>query len=361
MESFNLNLCLRIDGLIDFKEVNKVLIELGFKQRFNQKFNHFQWYRWFEKYQSITGCDFSIDNKMSVDSNGNQIYTLFKATTYQGRSYADLEMQNKVIGKMQQEFGGGLCDEDGLPTSFLENILPQLTSAEIVCDVEYGRFLNNLNKFNRLIEEVDEELLEDYHSTKDSGMKELFSSSLSNNDSLLRNNTLIPFAVATLEDFLKNFLVENLETNEKARDRIFQNDRKIKYSEIKEVLAGEKSLIDMEMDFYNFQNLESANNAYNKFFDFDIFKEVLCKETSLENKKVTILSVISELITIRHKVIHEAKIDYTLGKKKMKQYYAFLHLFGDEFMHKFRDKLELRNAFKELNYLEIVSRLKNGR
>lgn len=346
MGNEGLHLYLTMEETTNFQEVEKILIELGFKQQFN----NFHWYKWFDKYQSTMGCEFSVDTKKSDDINGNNIHKFyFKASTYLGRSYADLEMQNKVISKIQQKFGGVLCDEDGLPTSFIENTLPLLTSTEIICDMEYTKFINNLARFNRLIEEVDEGIVEDYQSIKDPGLKELLTSSLSHNESLLRNNTLVPFAVATLEDFLKNFLAKNLETNETARDIIFQNDRKIKYSEIKEILSQEKSLVDMEMNFYNFQNLESTNNAYKKFFDFDIFKEVLGTEIRIESEKVTVLSVISELIDIRHKIIHEANLDYTLGKQKMNRYYISLQFFGDEFMNKFRDKLGLRNAFKELD------------
>lgn len=348
MES--LKLCLMIEGGVKLQEVDEILVELGFDRRFND----LAWYRWSSKYESTLGCEFSIESGESIEINGNNISkSLLTAVTYRGRSHADLEMQNKVISKLQQKFGGVLCDERGLPTDFIENTLPQLTSTEIACDLEYARFLSNLTRFRRLIEEVDDKLVEQYQLVEESAVKEILSTSLSHDVPLLRNNTLIPFAVASLEDFFKNFLVKNLETNEKARDVIFQNDRKIKYSEIKEILSGEKSLIDMEMDFYNFQNLESVNNVYKKFLKFDIFKEVLQKEMLIEKEKVTVLSVLSELITIRHKVIHEASLDYTLGKKKMNQYASFLSLFGEEFMNKFRDKMGLRNAFIELD-IEVI-------
>ncbi|WP_242310394.1 hypothetical protein [Bacillus cereus group sp. BfR-BA-01524] len=348
MES--LQLCLTVEGEVTLQEIEEILAELGFERRFN----NLHWYKWFDKNQSTMGCDFSIDSKESVIINGHKVRKFyFKSITYPGRSYMDLEMQNNVISRMQQKFGGELFDENGVSSSFIENTLPQLTSTEIACEIEFGRFLSNVGRFNRLIEEVDEELLEGYQSATEPGMKDFFTSSLSSNESLLRNNTLLPFAVATLEDFLKNLLAKNLETNETARDIIFQNDRKIKYSEIKEIISGEKSLIDMEMNFYNFQNLESANGAYKKFLDFDMFKEVLNKKHRSENEEVTVLSVLSELIAIRHNVIHEAKLDYTLGKKKMKQYYAFLLLFGGELMEKLRGKLGLRDATKELN-VEVI-------
>ncbi|MFE9076923.1 hypothetical protein [Bacillus mobilis] len=342
MENVGLHLCLTIEKETTLEEVEKILVELGFKQQFNNS----HWYKWFDKYQSTEGCIFGMTSRK--DTN-NEYEFFFKASTYLGRSYADVEMQNKVIREIREKFGGVLCDENGLQTSFIENTLPQLTSTEIVCEIEYRRFLNNVARFNILIEEKDEKFLEDYRVMEDPGMREFISSALSYNTSLLRNNTLIPFAVATLEDFLKNFLIKNLETNEKARDIIFQNDRKIKYSEIKEILLGEKSLVEMEMEFYNFQNLESANNAYKKFLNFDIFKKVLQEEIPLENEKVTVLSILIELIAIRHSVIHEAKLDYTLGKTKMEQYYTCLQFFGTTFMDKFRGEFGLRDTFKELN------------
>ncbi|WP_445490461.1 hypothetical protein [Niallia sp. 03133] len=328
----SIELCLLVDESIDKDDIEQIIFNLGFKK--HEVYGDYYWFN--ADYVSTRGCwfDFRYDDEVFLDDEPevNKVFkTVLNSKTYAGRSYGDIEMQMEVLRKIQEKYGGEIFDPDEREYGFFENDWPNLSRTEIACGLAYLHFKENLHKAKLLIEEVD---LKEIKGEVASGFP-------ITNKQLLRNNTLLPFFVSVLETFLKLFFMRYLETNDEAVDKIFSKKDKLPYSTVKEILSGEKSIIDIELEEYSFQNFKSANRGYTKYLNFDLY-EVLSKRIQYHENEETIASVLSEMINMRHEIIHEAKLEYDLDKPKMDKYYYFIENFGEIFIAEFMKKHKLR-------------------
>ncbi|MFE4118578.1 HEPN domain-containing protein [Priestia sp. YIM B13448] len=335
--SVELNLLL--EAYIEKEDIEKVILELGFKEDDKHE-NSYLWYD--EGFLSTRGCWFSFNYQDSYCINEEKqqykdIKTLCGTSTNAGRSYYDLEMQLEVIRKLQSKFGGIIHNPDDDEYGVFENCLPQLSKTEMACGIAYLHFINNLHKVKTLIEEVDMEKVK-----RDGKFGTLMF-----NVPLLRNNTLVPFCLSVLETFLRQFFTRFLQTNEEAMNEIFKQKEQLNYSVVQELLKGEKSIIDIELEKYSFQSFKSANKAYVKYLGIDLYKDVLRNTLLYDGKETTIISVLTELIEKRHRIIHEAALEDDLGQEKMDKYYFFLKAFGEVFINTVMEKRKLRLLINE--------------
>jgi hypothetical protein len=329
----SISLSLLIEEHVDRKDIERIVYSLGFK-KVEEYENTYLWYD--DNYGSTRGCWFSFsydyEINLNYDTEEKRIYkTCCGTTTYAGRSHDDLEMQMEVLREIQKEFGGVVYDQDEDQYGFFDNFLPKLTRTEIACGLAYLHYHQNLQKVRFLIEEVD---MERVKAEAELGLEDW-------NKPLIRNNTLVPFCVSVLETFLKLFFKRYLETNEEAVNLIFKKKESLPYSVIKELLSGKRTIIDIELEKYSFQNFKSANNAYTKYLDFNLFN-VLRQTVTYDGKETSIISVLNELIELRHVIIHEAIFNNELSKERMEKYYYFLEKFGEEFINRFMEKHKLR-------------------
>ncbi|PFO03748.1 hypothetical protein COJ85_13985 [Bacillus sp. AFS076308] len=328
----SIELKLLVDKYIDKEDIEQIIFNLGFKK--NEIRGNYLWHN--SDYVSTRGCwfDFQFDVEVfiSAEPELHKVYkTVLSTKTYSGRSFSDIEMQMEVLRKIQEKYGGDVFDPDELEFGFFENDLPNLSRTEIGCGLAYMHFTHNLYKAKLLIEDVD---LEEIKGKLALGFPIL-------NIELLRNNTLLPFFVSVLETFLKLFFMRYLETNDEAVNKIFSKKDKLPYSTVKDLISGEKTIIDIEMEEYSFQNFNSANRGYKNYLNFDLFKVLSNKIIYNENEE-TIASVLQEMINRRHEIIHEAKLEYHLDKSTMDKYYYFLEKFGEIFITEFMKKHKLR-------------------
>lgn len=332
----SIDLYLLIKTYIDKRDIERILYEFNFKRDADVENTYF----WFnDDYLSTRGCWFGIDYDVDVCIGENeeiQVSTLCSTNTKAGRSYHDVEMQIEVLRRIQNEFGGDIYNPDEGEWGFFENDLPNLSRTEIACGLAYLHYQQNLYKVEMLIEDFDEKEIEKWDKL---GIP-IF------DKSLLRNNILVPFCVSVLETFLKMFFQRYLQTNEEAVNKIFKKKDKLPYNVVRELLSGEKTIIDLELEEYSFQNFNSTNRAFKHYLNFDLFS-VLRQTEKFENKEISIISVLTELIEIRHKIIHEAVLDYRLSKKQMEKYHHFLDLFGEQFIKSFMEKHKLRLLLDE--------------
>lgn len=334
----SIELSLLVDAYIDKNEIEDILFSMGFeKSEIYDKA-----YIWFDtNFVSTRGCWFNVgydvEVLISVEPEESKIFkTVLNTKTNSGRSYGDIEMQMEVLRRIRDNFGGDIFDPDNLEYGYFEHDLPNLSRTEIACGLAYSHFQENLYKAKILIEEVD---INDVKEKLELGFP-------ITNQQLLRNNILLPFFVSVLETFLKLFLMRYLETNDIAANKIFNKKEKLPYSLVKDLLSGEKTIIDIELEEYSFQNFNSANRGYRNYLDFDLF-EVLSQRVKYNENEETIASVIQEMINMRHEIIHEAKLEYHLDKVTMDKYYYFLEKFGEIFITDFMKKHQLRLLIEE--------------
>ncbi|PFU30592.1 hypothetical protein COK69_23675 [Bacillus cereus] len=333
----NIELSLLVDKYIDKEDIEPILYNLGFKK--NEIYDDYIWFN--ADYVSTKGCWFTICYDFEVlISDGPEINKVFKTVlitkTDAGRSYEDFEIQIEALRRIQGKFGGEVFDLVHLEYGFIENDLPKLSRTEIACGLAYSHFNNNLRKAGILIEEVD---IEGYKKRRKMGI-------YITEKGMLRNNTLLPFFISVLETFLKSFFVGYLETNIEAVNKIFNKKEKLAYSTVKDLLSGKKTIIDIELEEYSFQNFKSANRGYKQYLNFDLY-DVLSKKIKYNENEETIASVLQEMIEIRHEIIHEARLEYDLDKIKMDKYYYFLERFGEIFIDDFMKKHKLRLNINE--------------
>ena len=75
-------------------------------------------------------------------------------------------------------------------------------------------------------------------------------------------NALLPVAVATVEHFLSRSFKVLLEFNPKAREQLLRQTRKVEMVEVVSIAEGERSLEDIVVGWYSFQNLDSIQKAF---------------------------------------------------------------------------------------------------
>ncbi|MGG1573510.1 hypothetical protein [Fictibacillus sp. NRS-1165] len=319
-----------IDKHIDRRDIEEILFSLGY-QKEEEYENTYFWYN--DDFVSLRGCWFHFYHNSEVwfEDEEKNFKTVCDTSTSAGRSYHDYQMQIDTIKKIEEAFGG-VVYTDG-EYGYFENDLPNLSRTEIACGYAYITFERNLEMVEPLIEEVDSTHLRRYQEL---GILPL------GEKGFLRNNILIPFFVSIMESFLKEFLDYYLRTNKEAENLIFKKKDKLPYSVVKELLNGEKTIIDVEMESYSFQNFSSANKAYSHFIKIDLFKDILTTRMYFNDQEYTLISILSELLETRHTLIHEAILDYSLNKEQMEKYHKSLVLLKNTFKTLFKEKKNLR-------------------
>lgn len=329
-----------IDDYIDEEEIKALVYELGFEE--SEGINVYSWYKR-ENFESLKGCGFTFgydiekgENKfvdfLGFSENIQNVKTLCRSQTFAGRSYEDLEMQNEVIRRLQDKFGGNIYASTNGKSEFIRNYITKLTPTEKGGGVAYEKFQNNIVRAMELIKDVDEDIISnEFLAERD--------------ENLLSNNILLPFIVTVFETFLKtffkNFLITDKNAFSKASENIMDNRESLNPWILKELMDNKITIIDVVVRGYSFQNIRSIKAAYNEYLDFNI-DDILNKRISYKGKFISIRKVLAEVIDSRHKIIHEADMDKTLVREKLDKYAYFLVAFGEEFINKFSETKKLR-------------------
>lgn len=93
---------------------------------------------------------------------------------------------------------------------------------------------------------------------------------------------------------------------------------------------------------YSFQNINSENRAYKEYAQIDLFKNILIGELSFKGEKRKLISILQEMIDSRHKLIHEAELNYELDREVMELYYHALEALGKNMKRFFKENRKMR-------------------
>ncbi|WP_251553991.1 hypothetical protein [Neobacillus muris] len=331
----SVDVTIMLDYYIDKKEIEEIIYSLGFQR--TEYENTFFWYD--KSFISTRGCWFSytFDEDVQINGTTKNCKTICCTNTKSGRSYDDFQKQLDTIKEIEKRYGGVVYSDDEL--GYFENDLPRLSRTEIACGFVYVTYQTNLIMVKELIEDVD---LDKIKGLRELGVPPFFQKNF------LRNNVLLPFFVSILENFLKSFLYGYIQTNEEAQNKIYKKKANISYSVVKEIIDGQKNIIDIEIAEYSFQNFNSANRAYKEYANIDLFKDILIGELSLKGEERKLISVLQEMIDSRHKLIHEANLNYELDKKMMELYYQALELLGSNIVRFLKEKRNVSIDLEEV-------------
>ncbi|MED4136002.1 hypothetical protein P4668_26875 [Priestia megaterium] len=330
---------LLLDKHIKKEEIHKITTEYNFEKIDERGKEHI--YSWKgPEYVSTRGCYFSFtyDVNLSDDANKTDIYkTLCATSTVRGCSYADRDKQINIMKAIRDLYGGKIYDPNQNTWGIRENEIPQLSKTEIACGIQYVYFCVDLsNKANNsLIKEVD--------------TREIwFDVSLNRYEypqSLVDNNKTVVLLITIFETFLKSFFRKYLETNKDAYQNFIVDYKP------KEEISNEEDIFEAHLRKYTFQNLDSANKAYKKYLNFNLKQEVLNIEIIPTKKDTKIGFLLTQLLSIRHKKIHEDIYSLDLTKEKTIQYRNLIRIFGENFIGKFMKNHNLKLLIeRELEY-----------
>ncbi|WP_418026468.1 HEPN domain-containing protein [Paenibacillus sp. JJ1722] len=258
-------------------------------------------YFWYQhkNYRSYVGVELYIYRENGVISVDTR--------TRAGRSYWDLEHQNKTIKYIKNYFKGSFSTDEGKNRYFIMD-------EEVPTELEAGLFIARWTYNNALIKPkiyLDSRNLQGQIARPDSTgivyMDEL-------NPRFFSNNLLIPYLVAIWEEYLKTSFIVLLKYTDN-RDKIFKEAR-FSVNNLKDISAGKTSIEEALVEKFSFQRPRIIAENYKKLDEkLDIFT-VLNKPIS--KRKISLFDSIEEIIELRNAFVHEGGMDLSITDKKLK-------------------------------------------
>ncbi|WP_373271282.1 HEPN domain-containing protein [Paenibacillus sp. MY03] len=134
------------------------------------------------------------------------------------------------------------------------------------------------------------------------------------NPRFISNNLLIPYLVATWEDYLKKSFIVILKYTDN-RDKLFKEAR-FSVNNLKDFSAGNVSVEEALVEKFSFQRPRIVAENFKKLDEkLDIFT-VLNKPIS--NRKISLFDSIEEIVDLRNTFVHEGGMDVSLMTKNLK-------------------------------------------
>lgn len=309
--------------------IEEVIYPLGFKPVDESSKELYYYYFQEENYESVRGVQLSVSK---ADPKDREIprgtHTIFMARTAAFRCYEDIEMQNNVIRKLRSVFGGSVYNDDEERYAYVENDVTRLSPAEKRCGFVYLNFHDNIERATWAASELDpnyekRKQLDEELSSLDKG--------------LIVNNLIAVHLVSVLETFLKDLFIAYIEMHPDLQQKIFDRQSKVDYQTLRALLEEEKSLAEVEADYYTFQNLKSANLAYSTFLQINLF-EIWDRKKKISKRFYKIRDVIEELLELRHKIVHAAYISPDFDKARINKYVSVVEAAGKRLAEALEEK-----------------------
>jgi hypothetical protein len=131
-------------------------------------------------------------------------------------------------------------------------------------------------------------------------------------------NALVPFALAALEHFFGQTFRIFLRYDNKARQRLLDQTRKVEFPDAMALASNTKSIEDVVADWYSFQNIESIHKAFNEWFGIDIWK--LLRQRRKVGRRIDWLEKrLKNLIDFRHGIVHRFEVNLDLDRSGIEE------------------------------------------
>ena len=292
-------------------QLRKLLTELGFKPtkhlwNWPQGSLHFSWFH-SEDYLSYDGVEATIhppheDEKAELGDCAWALHTRTRSSA----SPADRKQQNDVIRLARSKFGGNFyCDGFGRNRYIkVEDDYRDAPSRGIFLVYQY--VTSNIRALQITLPKPHE------------GFENLVGTDLEPlskaDPTRVLYNAIIPFVVAALEHFFSCCFKILLQYDPKAKERLKCQSRKIEMSEVLLVQSRNKTVEDIVVGWYSFQNINSIHKAFKEWFDIDIW--TILRQKKKVGKRLKQLEIqLQQLIDIRHGVVHQFSVDQKLRKE----------------------------------------------
>ena len=296
-------------------QLRKLLIELGFKptkhlQNWPKGSLHFGWFN-SEDYLSYDGVEATIhppheDEKAELGDCAWALHTRTRSSA----SPADRKQQNNVIRLARSKFGGNFYNDWFGRNRYIkvEDDYRDAPSRGIFLVYEY--VTNNIRAVQFVLPEPNE-ILEQFIGTNLEPLSEI-------DPTRVLYNAMIPFVVAALEHFFSCCFKILLQYDPKAQERLKRQRRKIEMSDVLLVQSRKKTVEDVVVGWYSFQNINSIHNAFKEWFDIE-FWNILRQKKKVGRRLKNLEIQLQQLIDIRHGVVHQFSVDQKLRKEGVQE------------------------------------------
>ena len=296
---------------------------------------HYMWFG-FDNYESSSGVEATVH---AVSLKDKQKYKcsdwILHTRTRSSGSYEDKQMQNDIIRRARQQFGGTFYN-DWYGTNKYINLSDynKFSPLEKGISIIASNSLEKLSQINYCLVSYKNEMSENIASVNSESIRRLL---ITKDPSIMLYNSLMPFLVSVLEYFFSQCFANFIKYDETAKSLLIEEKLKIGIADVIDIFQKKNSIEQIITQSYNFQNIESINKAYKKYISIDVLS-VLSKKKKVNSKVFRILTSIQEILEARHRFVHELDIDYTLTKQQYFDYVATIENAIELSLESFREK-----------------------
>jgi len=248
-------------------------------------------YFWYETkdYLSYTGVP------LFIRSEAGRL--IVETSTPGARSYFDQRQQNRTVRELKRLFGGTFSTDEGRGR-YGHPDEPPPTPSQAGCHIAFQRFGRNLIRAN-------------FYLTHRSKLGKQWSEIgalpwLDDfNPGIISNNLLLPYFVATLEDYFKSTFVALLKYSDKKS--AFLRSVRLNSDQLAAIAAGLLGVEEAVAELLPFQKpsaiLENFRTLDSKL---DLSGEL---RRPIRGRKLTLLESLESLVALRHDFIHQARVE----------------------------------------------------
>lgn len=303
----------KVENLVELLGYERVKDEL----KTPNLISSYSWYD-YKNYMSFVGVELQIykeNGVITVDTRSRL-----------GRSYWDLEQQNKTIKLLRVYFGGSFFTDEG-KNRYMQN------DKEPPTKLESGLFIARWIYNNALIKPKlylnSRNIQGEIGKPEPTGLKFLDEM----NPRLFSNNLLIPYFVAVWENYLKSSFTVLLKCIDN-RDRVLKNAR-LTVENLKDISSGVIAVEEAIAEGLSFQRPRIIAENFKALDDkIDIYS-VLRKP--YKNRKKSLFDSIESIIDLRNEIVHTGNMDTNITDKNVKNIMSDFEVAVDRIYNRFGD------------------------
>lgn len=277
-------------------------------------------------YKSTSGVDasvFPLDEQGKLAGHTTNDWALRTRTSIWASSF-DKEHQNATVRSIRKTFGGTFYNDHCGHNRYITINRERSTPASRGIYAVLKRLEGELDSLEHAL---PDELIESLTTpqgviTEENDEFGILQFTKTWDPARVIYNALVPFLVAALEYFFRESFEILLHYNEQAQRALDGQNRKLTFSEAKEVARGNLSLERVASSWYSFQNLDSIQKAFRDVHGIDVMK-LLRKRKAVRGRLPILMDALSNLIGARHGVVHHLSVDRSLDRDG---YIRLLHL-----------------------------------
>jgi len=288
------------------QDVREFVLLLGFKKAGllkDQELGRFEEYLWFEAddYKSWTTVE------LSIHRNDNGLIAVGTRTSV-SRSYFDLTHQNRTISGLRKRFGGEFVTDEGRGRYLKPGIGPPPAPAS-GCFLAFSRFGENLIKAMLCHRERTFPNHPD-HPAKDWRGVEFLQEF---DPRTIANNTLVPFLVASSEDYFKSSFTALLRYS--PRKEAFLKSVRLQGEQLLAIADNRATVEEQVSETLSFQRLSAVCRHFDLLDAKLDIAGILRKP--YRRRSQSLFESLELLVSSRHDLIHRAIIDRTMTDQRI--------------------------------------------